>query len=260
MKYLSREDAPFEEKVWSSIDNTVKESAKQQMSGRRLLEVVGPYGLGWKTLPGKDTSKGEYLVSETKPVALIERSFQLSRRDIASFEETDIPLDLTEAAKMAVECARLEDDLIFNGSKELGVTGLLNASGVQSVKLSTWEEIGSAAEDVIKAVTVLDEDGYHGPYNLALAPKLYNRLYRAYPSGRMTELEHISKIASRIVKAPSITNGGVMINEGKQYASIGIGQDLQTGFVGPLDNGFEFIISESLALRLLVPKAVCVLK
>ncbi|MBD3207255.1 bacteriocin, partial [Candidatus Bathyarchaeota archaeon] len=65
---------------------------------------------------------------------------------------------------------------------------------------------------------------------------------------------------ARLVKAPGIEKGGVVVNDGPQYASIALGQDLMTGFIGPVGTDYELSMSESIALRLLQPKAICVLK
>ncbi len=83
----------------------------------------------------------------------------------------------------AISAAAAEDTLIFEGNKNLGVSGLFNAKGVQSVDLGKWDDIGTAANDVIRAVTALDRAGFHGPYLLALTPDLYNLLFRLYLQG-----------------------------------------------------------------------------
>jgi hypothetical protein len=57
-----------------------------------------------------------------------------------------------------------------------------------------------------------------------------------------------------------VKSGGALLASGRQYASIVVGQDLVTGFVGPAENGYEFTVGETIALRLAVPQAVCVLK
>lgn len=268
-KFLHRGDAPFEARVWEKIDEAVVEAAKSQLCARRLLHVEGPYGLGLKSLPGADqavageaAAEGVSLVaSSATPVVTLQSGFCLAARDIAAFEQTGLPLDLGAAAAAAIACAHQEDALLFYGSKALGVPGLLNAPGVQSRKLKPWEEVGAAVEDVIEAVTQLDHAGFHGPYALALAPNLYNRLFRRYPQGPLTELEHLrSLVTEGLIKAPAIGSGGVLLASGRQYASIVLGQDLMTGFIGPAGPNYEFIVSESVALRLLQPAAVCVLQ
>jgi len=267
-KFLHRGDAPFSETVWSTLDAAVLGAATSQLSGRRILHIDGPFGLGLKAVPGADKAAKEagagsvaVLFSESTPVAKIEATFTLAARDIAAFESSGLPMNLDGPCLAAVACAQQEDALIYSGAKELGVSGLLTAKGTESLKLGSWAEVGAAADDLIKAVTRLDAAGFHGPYTLALAPALYNLLYRRYSQGPMTELEHLRTIATEgVVKAPGIAAGGVLLASGRQFASIIMGQDLTTGFIGPAGGGYELFISESLALRLAVPAAVCVLK
>lgn len=268
-KFLHRGDAPFEAKVWERIDETVVGAAKSQLCARRLLHVEGPYGIGLKSLPGADRAAAEesavegvsLIASSATPVIAIQSRFCLAARDIAAFEQSGMPLNLEAVAAAAIACARQEDALLFYGSKALGVAGLLNAAGVQSRKLKPWEEVGAAVEDLIEAVTQLDHAGFHGPYALALAPNLYNRLFRRYPQGPLTEIEHLrSLVTEGLIKAPAIGSGGVLLASGREYATVVLGQDLMTGFVGPAGPNYEFTVSESVALRLLQPAAVCVLQ
>ncbi|NYT07778.1 MAG: bacteriocin family protein, partial [Methanomicrobiales archaeon] len=133
--------------------------------------------------------------------------------------------------------------------------------GANSQKLASWSTVGKAADDVIQAMIALDEAGYHGPYALTLAPARFNLLYRRYVQGIGTELEHLKSIVTDgIFKAPVLKTGGVLIATGRQYASIVIGQDMTTGFVGPSGDALEFSITESLALVVREPASICVLK
>ena len=52
----------------------------------------------------------------------------------------------------------------------------------------------------------------------------------------------------------------MLLASGAQYSSIILGQDLMAGFVGPAGRDYELTVSESLALRLLQPASVVVLK
>ncbi len=267
-KYLHRDDAPFGDKVWESIDKTVIGAAKSQLCGRRLLKIQGPYGLGLKALPTSDMPLEEKTSGNAKmsapcliPLAMIQSQFCVSVRDIASFEQMGLPLNLGQAAKAAMDCALQEDNLIFNGSKSAGVKGLMNIDGSSSSKLNSWDTIGAAADDIIKAITELDKTGFHGPYTLGLSSGLYNLLFRRYPQGNQTEMEHIRQIITDgIVKIPAIPSGGIVLNSGGEYANIVIGQDLMTGFVGPSGSEYEFLVSESAALNILEAGALCILK
>jgi uncharacterized linocin/CFP29 family protein len=285
-KYLGREDAPISTALWEKLDATMIQAAKSQLVGRRLLHIEGPFGLGLKFVPlgdmvvsydGDDLlSEGseqaeeaaeifmgiepEMVASSVLPLALLRHSFSLGLRDLASAERDGLPLDLSTLAEAAIACAQAEDRLVFNGSDELGVSGLLNVVGSQTIKLGSWAKVGQAAEDLIKAVSALDAAGFHGPYSLALAPSRYNLLYRRYPQGNSTEFAHLQPIVTDgLLKAPALKEGGVLVASGVQFASIVIGQDMAIGFVGPSEGDLEFSVSESLALYVKQPGAVCVL-
>jgi len=286
-QYLSREDAPISEALWEKLDATMMEAAKSQLAGRRLLHVEGPFGLGLKVIPLDDmlvtpgwSEEAEELDEDAKteevdvcaclgpeivaspiiPVALIRNAFTMGLRDIAAFERDGVSLNLANVAEAAIQSARLEDELVFNGSVDLGTTGLMNVAGNQAFKLASWDKVGHAASDIISAVTMLDASGFHGPYSLALAPKRYNQLLRLYPQGVTSELQHVQTIVTAgVFKAPSLRDGGVLLASGVQFASIVLGQDMSVGFVGPSDGALEFSISESLALRVRQPSAVCAL-
>lgn len=259
-KYLGREDAPIAQETWEVLDKALIEAAKGVLAGRRLLHVEGPYGPGLKVVSLGDTKLESGLVtSGAIPLTLIQTTFALGMRDLAAYEQDELPLDTTPVTKAATECGRREDGLLFKGAR--GVPGLLTAGGANTVELSSWEEVGAAADEIIKAVTALDGAGFYGPYCLALAPARYNLLLRRYPQGNVSELEHVRTVVTEgVFKAPILESGGVLLASGRQFASITIGQDMSIGFVGPAAENFEFSISESLALIVRQPQAICVLK
>jgi uncharacterized linocin/CFP29 family protein len=261
-KYLAREDAPFGADVWKALDEAMVGAAKPQLVGRRLLDLEGPYGLGLKSVPLQDVEMVSGLIaSKTLPLVLIQEGFDLGARDLASFEASGITLDRSAVAEAAVAVAQREDVLIFSGSEELGAPGLMTVEGANSVALSDWREVGTAAQDLIQAVTLLDQAGFHGPYALALAPVRFNLLFRRYERGNFSEMDHVKTIATDgVYKAPSMGDGGVLLSTGRQFASIVMGQDMTVGFVGPDGDRIAFTVSESLVPRIRRPSAICVLE
>jgi uncharacterized linocin/CFP29 family protein len=266
--YLNRSDAPFGDSVWEQIDNTVVEAAKSQLSGRRLLHTIGPYGTGLKTLPFRDTPISGTMVEGVTvesscliPVVTIHSEFSLSVRDVAAFEQSGTPFDLDGAIQAALACARQEEHVIYNGLQAVNTVGLLNIPGTKSVKLRSWSNVGDAVDDVIAAVTLLDSGGFTGPYALALNPGSYNHLFHRYQYGDMTELDHVRQIVTdNIVKAPAMPGGGVLVDTSGPFANIVLGQDLMTSFIGPSAAHYEFSIIESIALWVRVPGAICILR
>jgi len=271
MRYLPREDAPFGDKTWEMIDEAVLGAAKSQLAGRRLLEVTGPYGLGTRTLDegehdsGTQATEGEATAvlsaAPMIPVPLLRAEFSLNIRDIAAVEERGVPIHLGPASNAGMACARLEDRLVFQGDPSLGIGGMLTVQGASTVKIGDWGKLGQAADDLIAAANALDGAGFAGPYAAALAPRLYNALLLRYQQGNQTQLDHVRQlITAGLVKAPTLKEGGVVAAAGRQFATIVIGQDMTTGFLGPAGASYEFVVMESVCPRILVPQAVCVLQ
>jgi uncharacterized linocin/CFP29 family protein len=236
------------------------EAAKSQLAGRRLISIDGPYGYGLKVLPLSDCEQEEgVFVSSSLPVTVIKSGFSLGKRDLASFEKDHFVFDGDPVACAAMDCAAKEDQIIFQGIS--GSPGLLNIEGTSSQTLTKWEKVGTAADQIIEAVTKLDDAGFHGGYCMALAPSLFNLLLRRYPQGDGTELDHIRTIVSEgVVKAPLLKKGGVLLASGRQFCSLCIGQDMAVGYNGPAGDTLEFYVVESLALLIRAPEAICVLK
>ena len=67
-RYLGRDDAPISVETWGLLDTVMVEAAKGILSGRRLLGISGPYGLGLKAIPMSD-AKGRkgFITSECLP-------------------------------------------------------------------------------------------------------------------------------------------------------------------------------------------------
>jgi uncharacterized linocin/CFP29 family protein len=258
--YLLREDAPFSSELWKLLDEACMNAAREELSGRRFLPLRGPFGLGLAFVPLSVQSLEEGVSAlEGKPLLALERTFHLKKLDIAQFERNGISLDLAPLVKVAKEVARLEERLIFEGLG--GQSGLCTHPSACSSSLSVWDKPGKAVEDIIGALSILDREGFHGPFALALSVERYNLLFRNYPGTGHTELEHIrSIVGDRVVKSPVLREGGVLLAVNPMYAEIVLGQDLQIGFIGPEEEGYRFSVSESLALLLREPRSVCILK
>ena len=46
LSLLNRDDAPFDQQFWNTLDDTIKNVAQAQLSVRKLLYTEGPCGLG----------------------------------------------------------------------------------------------------------------------------------------------------------------------------------------------------------------------
>src|ERR1043166_5562224 len=82
------------------IEQAAVSGARDILSGRRILDVEGPYGLGLTTLEvGNDDvcrqpgpGEASAVVSQALSIPMIYRRFSLSKRRIAAFAETGQPI------------------------------------------------------------------------------------------------------------------------------------------------------------------------
>jgi uncharacterized linocin/CFP29 family protein len=252
--------------ITSELMNRIEEAAivaaREILSGRRIIDVEGPYGVGLTTVevgnddrcrePGPEEAGA--VVSHALSVPMIYRRFAISKRRIAAFQETGQPLNLKVAEDAAQAVATREEDFIYHGQSDFRLGGLLTVEGRQNVKAGNWDNVDEVLGDVITAVNVLDGKGYRGPYGLALAPELYNSLFRRYAGSDLLQIEHLKRLCTRgIVKAA--IDGCVLV--ARDVGSLVIGQDLQVSHLASDAAHEQFAVSESLVLKIEAPDAIC---
>ena len=246
------------------IEEAAVSAARDVISGRRIIDVEGPYGVGLTTVevgnddrcrePGPDEASA--VVSHALSVPMIYRRFAISKRRIAAAAEMKQPLNLKAAEDAAQAVAAREEEFVYRGQPDFHLSGLLTAPGRQSIKGGNWDNVDEVLNDVIAAVNLLDGKGYRGPYGLAVAPDLYNNLFRRYPGSDLLQIEHLKRLCTRgIVKAG--IEGGVLV--ARDVGSIVLGQDLQVSYLSTDAAHEHFSISESLILKIEAPDAICII-
>lgn len=246
----------------SKIEEAAIAAARDILTGRKVIDVEGPFGLGLTTVEvGNDDlcrqpgpNEASAVVSRALSVAMIYRRFALSKRRIAAFQETGQPLNLKVAEDAAQAVAAREEDFVYRGQPDFHLSGLLTAEGRNTLRGGNWGNVDEVLDNVIAAVNILDGKGYRGPYGLALAPALYNNLFRRYAGTELLQIEHLRRLCTRgIVKAD--IDGGVLV--AKDVGSIILGQDMQISYLGPDAAHENFTVSESLVLKIEAPDAIC---
>jgi uncharacterized linocin/CFP29 family protein len=178
MDYLNRRMAPFGEDIWKRIDEAAVKAARDVLTGRRFLEVDGPYGVG---LTSVEVGHDDYCRQPTPEEAaavmgraislpMLRKELRLSIRRVAAFQDMGQPLNLTPVEDAAEAVARREEEFIYYGQPDFRLQGLLTAEGRAHHDGGDWGNIDQALEDVLAAVNALDARGFRGPYALALSP------------------------------------------------------------------------------------------
>jgi len=220
------------------IERAAVSAARDILTGRKILDVEGPYGLGLTNLevgnddicrePGPDEASA--VVIQALSVPMIYRRFSLSKRRIAAVQESGQPLNLKVVEDAGQAVAAREEEFVYQGQLNFRLPGLLTVEGRNHVTGGNWNNIDEVLENVIEAVNILDGKGYRGPYGLALAPALYNNLFRRYPGTDLMQIEHLKRLCARgIVKAD--IDGGVLVS--REIGSLVVGQDMQISYLGP---------------------------
>jgi uncharacterized linocin/CFP29 family protein len=261
---MAEETTVMTSELIEQIESAAVSAARDVISGRRIIDVEGPYGLGLTTLevgnddkcrqPGPEEASA--VVSHALSLPMIYRRFAISRRRIAAFQAMGQPLNLKAAEDAAQAVAAREEEFVYQGQPDFHLSGLLTAEGRQGIKGRNWNNVDEVLADVIDAVNSLDARGYRGPYGLALAPDLYNNLFRRYPGSDLLQIEHLKRLCTRgIVKASIV--GGVLVS--RDVGSIILGQDLQISRLTTDAAHEHFSVSESLVLKIEAPDAICVI-
>jgi uncharacterized linocin/CFP29 family protein len=264
MDYLNRGMAPFGEGIWERIDEAAVHAARDVLTGRRFLEVDGPYGVGLTSVEvGNDDycrqptpEEAGAVMGRAISVPMLRKDFRLSIRRVAAYQDMGQPLNLTPVEDAAEAVARREEEFIYYGQADFRLQGLLTAEGRGHHDGGDWGNIDQALEDVLAAVNILDEHGFRGPYALALAPSFYNGLFRRYAGTNMLQVEHLRRLCQLGVYKAAI-QGGVLVDP--RVGKLIIGHDLMTGYMHQDGVHYHMYVRESVVLRLDEPRAICTL-
>jgi len=262
MEYLNRRMAPFSEDIWKRIDEAAVKAARDLLTGRRFLEVDGPYGVGLTSVEvGHDDfcrqptpEEAGAVMGRAISVPMLRKELRLSIRRVAAFSDMGQPLNLTPVEDAGEAVARREEEFVYYGQADFHLQGLLTAEGRTHHDGGDWGNIDQALEDVLAAVNALDARNFRGPYALALSPALYNGLFRRYAGTDMLQLEHLRRLCQRGVYKTAI-EGGVLVDP--RVGKLIIGQDLMAGYIGQDGVHYQLYVTESVVLRLDEPRAIC---
>ncbi|MEH7108834.1 family 1 encapsulin nanocompartment shell protein [Bacillus sp. JJ1764] len=270
-------DSPLHDGEFAQLDRTVIEAARRQLVGRRFIELYGPLGRGVQSIfndifteneEAKMDFQGSFDVDvETSKrvnltIPMIYKDFILFWRDLEQAKVLDIPIDFSPAANAARDVAIMEDQMIFHGSKEFDLPGLMNVHGRITHLIGEWYESGAAFQDIVDARNKLLELNHHGPFALVLSPELYSLIHRVHRDTNVLEIEHIRELVTDGVFQSPVLKGktGVLVNTGRNNLDLAISEDFDTAYLGQEGLNHPFRVYETAVLRIKRPSAICTLE
>ncbi|WP_102345503.1 family 1 encapsulin nanocompartment shell protein [Bacillus sp. Marseille-P3661] len=278
MNYVGKyPDSPLSEIEWKQLEEIVISNARRNLIGRRFMDIYGPLGSGIQSIMNdvyEQTALGTInLHGETLEISdptrrvnltipMLYKDFQLFWRDIEHARRLDIPIDFSTAANASSQLALLEDDLIFNGSNQFNIDGLMNVTGRITHIRNDWMKSGHAFQDIVEARNKLLQLGHTGPYALIVSPQLYALLHRVHQGTNVLEIEHVRELVTDgVFQTPVIRgNTGILVETGRQNFDLAIGEDFEIAYMDSEQLNHLFRTYETIVPRIKRPTAICTLE
>ncbi len=273
---------PFENPLidwqWDELRKEVIEEAARTLVGRRFLNVWGPLKPGLQYLKtGRfardkfgelqmvsdvDPNSVQPVTEDVVPVPMIFKDFIYAYRDVEYAREHGIPIDPTVAIRAAHFIADSEDDLIFNGNRELGLEGLMTVKGRHILSMRDWGVFGSPYRDVTDSIDRLLAQNLHGPYALVVSPATFHKLSSVHKGEGLLEIDPISRLCSAgVFMTTAVTdNAAVIVSTGKQNFDLAVTEDLTLSYMPPVNKNHPYRLHESLVLRIKRPEAIATIE
>jgi uncharacterized linocin/CFP29 family protein len=270
-------DAPLANSEFEQLDQTVIDTARKQLVGRRFIQLYGPLGRGIQSIHndiyseniqasmdfrGSMDTQTESTKRVNYTIPMLYKDFVLYWRDIEQAKALNIPIDFSPAANAARQVALLEDQMVFHGSEEFDIPGLMNVKERLTHITGNWYESGNAFNDVVEARNKLLQMGHNGPFAMVLSPELYSLLHRVHKDTNVLEIEHVRELITDGVFQSPVLKGktGVIVNTGQHNLDLAVSEDFDTAYLGEEGMNHPFRVYETVALRIKRPSAICTLE
>ena len=218
---------------YRQVKTEVVVAARRANVARKLMAVRGPMGLGvqqysYDTLTELSEALKSYIFEDRDTdnpnltrtnvdIPILQKSFELQRRDVESSKRFGTQLNTAAATSAAYRVAYAENELALIGWAKDGSTydidGLYEAAG-NTYGGSDFGTAGNALDAVAGGMGVLLADNIAPPYNLVLHPTQYSELAASVLSNGDREITHVKEMlgGGDIFTTPYITAGtGMML-------------------------------------------------
>ncbi len=266
MDILKRQQAPIVPEAWSEIDGEAKRVLALNLAGRQLVDFDGPHGwryaavnIGRLNLHKKPPLAGVHVGTRlVQPLVEVRVPFMLDIMEMDCVARGAAGLDLAPVVEASERIAHMEDEAIFNGFKDGGITGLIEASPHKPLAIPAAAM--KYPQLVVEARETLREAGINGPYALALGTRCYKEVAQAsedgYPIRKRIEQQIID---GPLVWAPSVQGAVLLSRRGGDFV-LTVGQDLSIGYAAHEREKVELYLTESFTFRVLEGAAAIYLK
>ncbi len=266
MDILRRKLAPLIDSAWAEIDKEARNILATNLSGRRVVDLVGPSGyqtsainLGRLDVDRQGNEDGllwgQRLV---QPLIEIRVPFSVSLRELDNLARGAGKVQLGSVSAAAHKAASFEERAVYLGFPPGGILGLREASEHLPIGLGEGSEPGAILDAVTRGLLVLHDAGVTGPFELVLGPEPYAQVLSdasVYPlRQQLTKL-----LAGPPIYSPVLGRGGFLISTRGGDFELTLGQDLAIGYEYMHGDSVHLFLLETFTFRVLGPEAVVAL-
>lgn len=261
MSTFGRNLVPISSAALSEIDAQASRTLRAVLSSRKFVDVEGPKGWDFagvavgRLRDASDCSTELCTgVREVLPAVESRVSFELCPFELHNVDRGAKDPDLTAVEKAALDAAKFEEDVIYNGFEKAGIKGLLQSCANEAVTVPAGnpDDFIAALAGVIRDMKIRDSIG--GPYVLVGGGKLRAALGKLV-DGR-TLFEAVKKVIDidEFICTPFHEEAFVVSKRGGDF-ELTLGTDYTVGYMGACEKSLKFFLTESFTFRVLEPRA-----
>ena len=256
--------APVSNEAWSEINNEAKRVLTSLLSSRRFLNVEGPKGWSYSSVPqgrldipsGQKKEDVVYGIRKVQPLIEPRISFKLNIWELDNISRGGSDADLDPLTEAAEKLARFEEQSVYYGIKNSLLTGLAECNKEGQLDLPGNNEDFPAT--VSEGVARLMKASVKGPYALVVGPEKWKQISsfaKGYPLKK--QLEKI--LGGPIIFSQFINEAFILPEEAEELRLI-LGQDISIGYESHTDKEVKLFLTESFTLKIDNPDSVITIK
>ncbi len=260
MNFLRRELAPVSGEAWGEIDKIAKETLIANLSGRRFVDLMGPYGIDYScvNLGRLDIPKGQkeadvqYGVYQVQPLIETRVNFSLKKWELDNIERGAKDVELYSLVKASLKMAAFEENALYCGFEPGCMGGLNKIARENSVEMTLEKD--SVIDAVSEALTSMMKEGVDGPANLVVDEHIWKFLARPVAGGTLGSIIQ-KQINGRIIYS-GMVEGGFLVSSRGGDLELTVGQDFSIGYHNHSTDEISLFMAESFTFRVIAPEAV----
>ncbi len=261
MDHLLRAKAPISDAGWSQIEDEATRSLRHYLAARKLVDyrATGDWTTSALPLGRVNTISAGTDQSVQKSTRVVQTfadlrvPFQISRRELDALDRGASDFDTDPVIAAARAGALAEDEAIFSGNADLGITGIGSATPLEALPID--DDFSDFPTSVAKAIDLLQERSIAGPYAMAMGPRCWTGVMESSEGGGYPLIKHLNLMLDvPVVWAPSVEGALLISQRGGDYEIHG-GQDWSIGYLDHDSESVTLYLEESLTSLVNTPDA-----